>query len=432
MKFWYDLYRIISTSVILLLFPFLYYFLQISEKHNKSIKQRLGFIQINEKDACSGYPRIWIHAVSVGEVNVAKSLIDELIQMLPYCFIIVTCTTDYGYKTACKTLQNKALCLYAPLDFVLAANNFLNKLKPDLLICLETEIWPNWIITAKKKKIKIAIINGRISERSIGKYKKIRSLMKYVLGKVDLFSMISNKDADRIKYIGAPERRVVVHGNAKYDNLNIKTDSEIKSKIKKQLNIKKNDLVFVAGSTRTGEEEIIINVYKKLLEEFAHLILILVPRHVERCNNIGKIINNSGLSFQLKSEFKNKNRQRNTQIILVDTIGDLLNIYSTASIAFCGASLVPLGGQNLLEPAIWSKPVFYGRSTEDFAYAASILEQTGGGIRVDNQEDLYKKIIYLLNRPEKLKKTGILAKKAVCFSQGASKRHAAEICKFFR
>ncbi len=431
MKFWYDLYRIFSTSVISILFPLVYCFMLLSAKHNKSIKQRLGFIQIDEKKSKSGYPRIWIHAVSVGEVSVAKSLIDEITHRLPNCSVIVTCTTNYGYRTACKTLQNKTLCLYAPLDFVWAVNNFLNKLKPDLLICLETEIWPNWIITAKKRKIKIAIVNGRISGRSIGKYKKIRSLIKYVLARVDLFSMISNKDAERIKSIGAPDKRVVIHGNAKYDNLNIKTDSTIKLKIKTQFNIKKNDLVFVAGSTRTGEEEIIIDVYKKILQKFPHLILILVPRHVERCNDIASIITDSGLSFQLKSEFKDENRQRDTQVVLVDTIGELLNIYSAATVAFCGASLVPLGGQNMLEPAMWSKPVFYGRSTEDFTYAASILEQTGGGIRVNNKKELYEKIIYLLDRPEKLKKTGELAKKAVCLSQGASKRHADEIYKLF-
>ena len=134
MKIWYDLYRIFSTSVISILFPLVYCFMLLSAKHKTSIKQRLGFIQIDEKKSKAGYPRIWIHAVSVGEVSVAKSLIYEITHRLPHCSVIVTCTTNYGYRTACKILQNKALCLYAPLDFVWAVNNFLNKLKPDLLI----------------------------------------------------------------------------------------------------------------------------------------------------------------------------------------------------------------------------------------------------------------------------------------------------------
>jgi len=304
--------------------------------------------------------------------------------------------------------------------------------KPDILICLETEIWPNWLLEAYRMGIKTALVNGRISVRSIKGYLKIRPLIKAALEHVGAFSMIRKEDAGRIKMMGAPAERVAINGNAKYDLLAQHVDVSKKIKIQKLFNLRNNQPVFVAGSTRSSEEEIVLDVYQKTLESFPEALLIIAPRHVERVQHIETLIKDRGFSYQLKTDLDQKNGLRTAPVVLIDTIGDLQTIYSIASVVFCGGSLVPLGGQNILEAAAWGKPVLYGPSMEDFLDAKELLEKTGGGIQVADRQELAEKVGYYLANPEAAGRTGNLAREAVMSNKGAAGKHAEVIHRLLK
>ncbi|MCK4467293.1 MAG: hypothetical protein KAU60_02960, partial [Desulfobacterales bacterium] len=280
------------------------------------------------------------------------------------------------------------------------------------------------LVEAHRLGIKTAIVNGRISIRTIKGYLKIRPLMKATLNLVDAFSMINEADAHRIEMIGAPGERIEINGNAKYDLLLNQADAKIRTKMENIYNIKGDKPVFVAGSTRRSEEKIILDVYAKIIKSFPETILILAPRHVERVHHIKKLVKEQGFACQLRSDLDKQNCLRTAPIVIVDTIGELLNTYSIASIVFCGGSLAPLGGQNILEAAVWGKPVFYGPSMEDFLDARDLLDKTGGGIQVKDGQELAEKAIYYLANPHKAVAIGKLAAQAVMSHKGAAGKHA--------
>ncbi|MEA3427951.1 MAG: glycosyltransferase N-terminal domain-containing protein [Thermodesulfobacteriota bacterium] len=425
----YTAYKFFSTSLFLLFFPPFWFYSRISGRYSWSISQRIGLYPDRLAQSISGSPRIWMHAVSVGEVNSAIAIIKSLKVLMPACAVILSTTTEHGQafaknKLSSCDLQPMATCIYAPVDFILSARKALSVLKPDILVCLETEIWPNWLFEAHRLGIKTAFVNGRISVRTIKWYLKIRPLIKETLNLVDAFSMTNETDAHRIEMIGAPKERIEINGNAKYDLLLNQCDAGIKTKMESIYNIKKDKPVFVAGSTRGSEEKIILDVYVQIIKSFPETLLILAPRHVKRLHYIKELVKEQGFAYQLRSDLDKQNCLRTASIVIVDTIGELLNTYSIASIVFCGGSLVPFGGQNILEAAIWGKPVFYGPSMEDFLDAKNLLDKTGGGIQVKDGHELAEKAIYYLANPQKAVAVGKLAAKAVMSHKGAAGKHA--------
>ncbi len=373
----------------------------------------------------SGSPRIWIHAVSVGEVGVATAVIHALKTMMPDCAIVLSTTTMQGQNCARHKLGSMAVCIYAPLDFPQAVRRALSAIRPDMMIFLETEIWPNWLTECRRRGIKTALMNGRISVRSIRKYLKIKSLLTEVFGGIDLFSMIGEEDAKRIRLLGAPAEKIVINGNAKYELLIGSEDGSIPEKMARVYHVC-GQPVFVAGSTRNHEEEIILEVYREILRVFPDTLLIIAPRHVKRSDRIGKLILQHGFACQFRTQLNQT--PRTAPIVILNTIGELQAVYSIASVVFCGGSLVPLGGQNIMEPAVWEKPVFYGPSTEDFQDARLLLEKHGGGVMVKDGNDLAQKVIYYLSHPEKAVMIGKCAKQALLHQKGAAARHVKAIC----
>ena len=429
MNFAYTAYKYLSSYLFLFFFPFLWFYSRITGRYGKSINQRIGLYPKNLVKNISGSPKIWIHAVSVGEAGLAIAIIEELRSLMPDCAVILSTTTEQGQAFAKKkisacNLRKTVTCIYARSDFIISVRRALSALQPDILVYLETEIWPNWLFEAHKSGVKTALINGRISVRTIKKYLKIRPLMKTVLSLVDAFSMINAYDAHRIEMIGAPKNRIEVNGNAKYDLLLNQADKQIKTKMKRIYNINEDKPVFVAGSTRNSEEKIILDVYARIIKSFPETLLILAPRHVGRVDYIKEIIKKLGFAYQLRSDLDKQNCLRTAPIVIVDTIGELLNTYSIASIVFCGASLVPLGGQNILEAAVWGKPVFYGPSMEDFLDAKALLDKTNGGIQIKNGYELAEKAVYYLGNPDEAAAIGKSALQAVGSHKGAAGKHA--------
>jgi 3-deoxy-D-manno-octulosonic-acid transferase len=232
--------------------------------------------------------------------------------------------------------------------------------------------------------------------------------------------------------MGADSKRVEVNGNAKHDLLASQTDPAIETRMQKLLSLKPFQPVFVGGSTREGEEEILLNVYKRLSKEFPETLLVIAPRHIVRTSRIETLVRQQGLEVQLWTDLVRPGVERTAPVVLVNAFGELFKIYSVGTILFCGASLVPLGGQNLLEPALWGKMVFYGPSMEDFAEAKKLLEQERAGIEVKDSDALAEKALFFLNHQEELREGGRRAREAVLHSQGASTRHAEVVARLIR
>lgn len=372
----------------------------------------------------SGSPRIWIHAVSLGEVRVAGSLIDALKDIIPGCSFLLSTITPHGRALAQETFGDEIPVVYAPVDFVGSVHKALSAVRPDVMVFLETEIWPSWLFESRRMGIKTALINGRISPRSIDGYLRLRPFFREVLKNFDAFSMIMEEDSERIKAMGAEAEKIVINGNAKYDLLASSADPAMEIEIRQIYNLSPGQRVFVAGSTRQGEEEVVLDAYTQILQEFPDTILIIAPRHVERSVEIGFLLKNRGLDYQCRSELDNDNAKRTSKVVIMDTFGELFKVYSVASIVFCGASLVPLGGQNPLEPAVWGKVVFYGPSMEDFLDAKALLEAANAGVLIADPEAMADKALWFLAHPEESRAYGQRARDAVLKNQKAAQKHA--------
>ncbi|MEW6616440.1 MAG: 3-deoxy-D-manno-octulosonic acid transferase [Thermodesulfobacteriota bacterium] len=420
----YLLYNLLVTAAAVLILPPLCLYVLITGKYREGLGQRLGFIQPQTPDSPSLKPRLWIHACSVGEIIVISPIITEIKKIYPSSCIVVSNTTRGGHGFAKKALEDVSSYIYFPLDLGWVVRRVLRAVSPDIFIVSETEIWPNFLRTAKKLGIKTIMVNGRISVRSFGSYMKVRFFIKRVLQNLDIMSMITKSDADKIISMGASPERVLITGNSKYDRLADQVHPGFEEEMRRILSISREDKVLIAGSTRTGEEEIVIEAYLKFIEVYPEMLMIIVPRHIERTGEIEELLRKNSIGFVLKTELDKGKMKRDKQVIVIDTIGDLFKVYSVGTIVFCGGSLVPLGGQNVLEPAAWGKVVFYGPFMEDFLDARELLERVGAGIEIKDADELVDTGTKLLKDPERLGFLGKAGREAVMANRGAARRNA--------
>lgn len=392
----YFLYNFCFTLILLLCSPyFLYKFFVLGGKESLAMRLAIFPPQILEKLNKNKW--IWIHAASVGEVRLSFGLI-EFFKRSGYKILVTTLTT-----TGKNLASSKAdVSILLPIDILV--KRFINKINFKILIILETEIWPN-LLKYSKKKSKIIVLNGRISDKSWRIYSKIKFFLKKVLSFVDLFAMCSQKDALRIKELGACSEKIKITGNMKYDLINLS-----------QIQQNKDKLLLVCGSTHYPEEEIILRIYKKLKKDFPNLKLVLAPRYVERAKEIKEICL--------------KNKLNLDEIIIVDKIGKLNDFYAHGTVAFVGGSLIKKGGHNLLEPASFGIPVFFGPYVENFSEIAEELIQEKGGIMVENEEQLYVKLKEFFSNPDLIAFSGEKARIVVEKGKGALKRNIQIIKDF--
>jgi len=427
MNILYGAYTLLTSSLFLSCLPPFWIYTRLSGRYGENLKERLGFVPTGLARALSGSPRIWVHAASLGEVKVAGSIIKALRGILPGCSVMVSTATKHGRELAAEAFGENIPVVYAPIDFIGSVRKALSRVRPDVLVLLETEIWPAWLAEARRMGIKIALINGRVSVRSIGGYLKFRRFFRDVLRNVDAFSMILEEDGSRIRAMGADPKKIEINGNAKYDLLVSLADPCMETEMRQILNLEASQTVFVAGSTREGEEAMVLDAYEKIAREFPDTVLIIAPRHIERVREIGFLLERRGFRYQLRSELDRDEAKRTEPVVIINTFGELFKLYSVGTVVFCGASLVPLGGQNPLEPAVWGKAVFYGPSMEDFLDAKALLEEVGAGIPISSPEMLAERAIWLLRHPDALKTYGARAREAVERNQNAAERHAQVI-----
>jgi len=429
MNFYRMAYSGVATVLFMTLFPPFYAYSRMTGRYRSGLGERLGRYTEVLRYRDRGSPRIWIHAASVGEVSVALSIFNALEEMVSGGFWILSTTTEYGRRYAENRIANspsrfKMTCVFAPIDLVWTARRALAAAKPDVMAWVETELWPNWLREAGRMGIRTALINGRISDRSIGRYMRIRPLMERTLAHVDVFSMIRAVDAHRIARMGAPRARIQVHGNAKCDIPVESAGPEEKDRMRKLFGIPEGIPVFIAGSIRGEEDVMVLDAFEKIVARIPETVMILAPRHMERVRQITQRAKTMGFSLRLRSELEAGGLQPLPQMVILDTIGELQSVYGIADVVFCGGSLVPTGGQNVLEAAVWGKPVLYGPSMEDFQEAKEILDQAGGGIQIRDGSELADQVLDLLLHPERAQAVGRRGREALAQNRGAARRHA--------
>ena len=420
-------YNIIIIPLFFIGGPLLFVYFSHKGLIDMHFKERLGLINNMPRKGHS--KRLLIHAVSVGEVKVAVAIIREIKALGGNYSIIVSTTTKTGRQDALRYMPDDILIVYNPFDMLWCVKKFLRNTSPDLFINLETEIWPNFLFMCKRHGIPAFLLNGRISEKSVRKYRHFKPLVKDILSIFRLFSMISDLDAQRILSIGADPHKVVVGGNAKYDILLNDATPELSKRISDIYKIDNSKTVFIAGSTTDGEEEIILEVYKNLRMDEPDMILLIVPRHIERSHKIASILRSYGFDYCLRSDF-DAYVPANKQVILVDVIGELFGLYSLGNIIFCGGSLVPRGGHNILEAAVWGKMVLYGPSMENFLDAKRLIEKTGASLEVRDGDELLKKAQWIIKNKEKAERLGKRSRHEIVKNIGSAKKQVKAIEPF--
>lgn len=386
----------------------------VTGKHIDSLRQRFGLFSPNTSRQ---HPqRIWFHAASVGEVQVAKALISECIRTKLDADYIVTSVTEQGQFVAHSQLGNIAQCLYAPVDLPWVIRSFLRKLGPTAYVCLETELWPNMLRIAHENRVKTILLNGRMSEKSFNLYKRFVFFFNQVINSLDLLSVISDTDKRRYAGLGYPSDKITVTGNAKYvlrewvkggnshQSTQLQspdTSRNIIQHYRQLLGLVKSSPVLIAGSTHTGEEQILSALHAELAKRIPGLILIIAPRHLEKLDQVRKTLKASKVEFQDFSTLR-LGTPRKAPVILLDVMGELSTLYAIGTYVFCGGSLVPRGGHNIVEPAIQGKAPIYGPHMNDFLDAVSLLEGEKAGFAVANAEELQQRIYYLYEHPDEL------------------------------
>ncbi|PIP08642.1 MAG: hypothetical protein COX51_03420 [Syntrophobacteraceae bacterium CG23_combo_of_CG06-09_8_20_14_all_50_8] len=420
---------LIYNILLWLAFPFiaLYYGTKmlLTGKYKKGLRQRFGLFSPEVLTGAKGSPRIWVHAVSVGEVTAAAPIIASLREQFPDASIVLSIATETGQEMARRIVTAVNAFIYYPIDISFVARKAIDQVLPDIFVLVETELWPNFIWHCRSRGVKIVMTNGRLSPRSYRKYALTRFFWKGILDAVDEVGAISEADAERFRSLGVSESRLHVLGNAKYDSLAAKASSAVQEEISLRLNIRPGEHVFIAGSTHEGEEVIILDVYRELLKTWPDFKLIIVPRHIERAHAVLALADDAGFGGRITmTEIAGGKKRRDERIIIVDVIGELFKAYSLATVVFCGGSLVPKGGQNILEAAAWGKVVFYGPFMDDFLEEKAMLEEAGTGIPVRNGVELLAGIVKMMADPDGLAGRGERCRRMIAANMGASRRYA--------
>ncbi len=399
--------------------------------------ERWGCIARKKLARFQGKRVFWIHAVSVGEVMVARQFIHALRAELmsatapeaqpahtgksPYHFILTT-VTPTGQKLARQSEADDLTAIYVPFDFSFCVSSFLNQVKPEVLVLVETEIWPNLILLSAQKKLPVFLINARLSQKSLDGYSRAAFLFKSVFSGIKRVFAQDKADAGRFERLGIPQSHIEVSGNIKFDAAEPQKNDDTYTH--KNFALTETDKVWIAGSTHPGEEKKILEVFSRLRQKNKNLKLILAPRHVERAESVAREIAETPFSFRRWGEC---NASLAWDVLLVDQLGVLKNIYALGDFVFTGGSWIEHGGQNPIEPAAHHLPVLHGPHVFNFKQVYEILDSAGAALCVDDTEVCFQKMEFFLNHPEQATEMGRVASETVGQYRGASARQAKRI-----
>ena len=428
---WYLLYN----SLLLLASPVILFVLLAKQRCRRGLPQRLGLVDERPFNQPAGRSTcvIWIHAVSLGEVVAVAPLVRDLHRNYPEARLIVSTVTETGREAVEQRLEGIAEHRYAPLDFPWAVNQVIDLLRPTLYVFVETELWPNLLRSLKRRNIPSILVNGRLSTGSFERQRLpvIRDFYRTILNMISCCLMQSERDAQRMIELGADPSRVRCTGNIKFDQPIPQMSDGGSSLSKASLGLTDREQLLVAGSTHPGEEEVVVAAYQSLSREFPGLLLVLAPRHIERAAQVENMVRARGLPVSRRSTGGARQMAgTGPRVLVLDSRGELALLYREAVAAFVGGTLVPVGGHNLLEPAVWGKPVLFGPHTDHCAEVAALLSNAQGGRVVQDKEELALALRELLRDQDALQRMGQAAQQVVADNQGALRRSADIIATF--
>jgi 3-deoxy-D-manno-octulosonic-acid transferase len=412
----YFIYTLFLAVCLLAVFP--YYCLLRFRKYSPTLRERLGFLKVQLNRS------IWIHAVSVGEVKAIEKLLEGLGKRLNDRPVVVSTITPTGQQLA-KQSGHVHSTFYFPLDLPGCVRRALDRVRPEMVVMAETEIWPNFLRECRKRNIPVIMVNGRISDRSFPRYRLARRWLQTVLADYTLLGMQSETDRQRMAELGGDPRKLTVLGNLKFDVT--PSDSPLEAGLSRALS--NWDTIWIAASTMPDEEELVLDAFAEARLSHPKLKMVLAPRHPERCDLVEQIIRRRGLSFirrtGLTSPPSGDAGLRSLEAkdgLILDTIGELAAVFEYATVVFMGGTLVPRGGHNILEPARHRKPVIFGRHMENFRDIARLFLDERAAIQVRNTAELAQAVHKLLSDAELAAQLGSAAQRIVVQNAGATER----------
>lgn len=425
----YLLYSCATLIALVLLSPrFLYQALR-HKKYIGGIRQRFGYLPVSVN--LDGDASIWVHAVSVGEVLAARPLISELRKRYPTLRVFLSTTTLSGQQLARRSVSDVDAVFYFPFDWTFTVRRTLRLVKPRLFIMVETEIWPNLLRECRRQGVTTMLVNGRISYRSFPRYRLVKRFFRRVLADIDRFCMQGEESARRLVDLGADPSRVAVTGSLKFDSLNAPVvPGRGPDRVLRFFHLSPGRPVLVAGSTLKGEEQAVIRAFNRVRSTSAgaNALLVIAARHPERFAEVERLCRQEGLSTVRRSELPIDSEPRADAVVL-DTIGELAQLYRIATAVFVGGSLVPAGGHNILEPAVYGKPIIFGPHMENFAEIADAFLANGAAVQVANERELDEAILSLMGDPVRRARLGAAASALIDANRGARDKTLAVVAE---
>lgn len=422
------IYNILFFIIVTLGLPLIIPMVLISDKRRKTVFQRLGLVRLPTKFVGKGFKkskkkRVWVHGLSVGEVLSAAPLIKMLSESSAAPCLVFSASTKTGYDIANRhfTGQVETICYY-PYDLAFSVNRITREIAPEVVVIVETDIWPNFLFEMNKRGASVLLVNARLSKASFAGYKRLGFFTKQVFLNFVHICTQSSEDAQRFHQLGVPRNRITITGNIKFDDAHQAPGLKDIEELKQSMYIQHAQKVLLAGSTHPGEEEILLKVFTRLKTHVGELLLIVAPRNPQRTGSIFRMFNSAGFSVGIMQEIKKIFSGKEFDVIIIDTIGILKTLYAVSDVAFIGGSLVKCGGHNPLEPAVFSKPILFGEDMSDFADISSMLLEAGGAICVKDAEDFYAAVVSLIENDGKAVEMGKNAFDVFNANKGAVER----------
>lgn len=417
------IYELVFWAALAMVSP--YYLLRMKRRggYARDFMERFGIFEQTKLKNLRGMRPVWIHAVSVGEVNLALQLIQKLLERSNPPSLVLSTTTSTGHALAARKLPPHVPLFYYPLDSRFCFGRIHNFLLPHAFILIEAELWPNHLRFCGEKKIPVMLINARFSKRFYPRYRKFQWLFAPAFHAFRRVTLQSQDDYERLQLLGFLPETLLVVGNLKYDTAT-GIDVERRSRLLSDLSLFGERPIWVAGSTHSGEEKIVLDIFMRLRLKHPGLLLGLAPRHAERAAEISSLIKRYDVPHILRSELSAgiNFSPTKTAVLLLNTTGELKYLYERATVIFIGKSLVEHGGQNIIEPAVYGKPVLFGPHMENFEGIVQDFLKAAAAIQVQNASELEAKIEFLLDHPDHRKTMGKRASDLVRSKQGGMQR----------
>jgi 3-deoxy-D-manno-octulosonic-acid transferase len=435
----YSLYSVLVLVLAVLASPWFIYQAARYKKYVGSLRQRMGYLPVSFN--MDGDESIWVHAVSVGEVLTARPLISELKRRYPNLRMFLSTTTLAGQQLARRSVPDVDAVFYFPFDLGFVVRRTLDLVRPKLFIMMETEIWPNLLRECRARGVKTAVVNGRLSARSFPRYRVIRPMMRRVLDHIDRFLVQSEESARRFIDLGAEPARVVVTGSLKFDSLELPStplqpgasaarmlrggvEARARERVLRYFRVPAARPVIVAGSTMKGEETFVLRAFRRVRSAAPNTLLVLAPRNPERFAEAEQLARAEGWKVSRRSDLAIDAEPR-VDVVILDTIGELATVYQLGTIVFVGGSLVATGGHNVLEPAVFGKPIVFGPHMQNFREIADAFVTNGAGVQLQNEEHLDQAFVELMGDPVRRARLGAAARALVEANRGANEKSVA-------